>query len=305
MTLTGANALLLRQELERLIAVFVQEHDELALERLDGEEASFDQLHAAVQSLPFLSAKKMVVLHHPSAQKAFAEKIEQVLVDVAETNEVVIVESKLDKRLSYYKTLKKQTDFREFAELDANDLAKWAVEHAKGQGGKLGLADARFLVDRIGVNQQLLQHELAKLLDYEPAITRQTIELLTDQTPQSTIFELLDAAFSGKTARAFALYREQRALKVEPQAIIAMLAWQLHVLALVKAGGALPTDAIAREAKMNPFVVRKTQGLARGLRPERIKRLVADLLDLDTGLKTTAIDADEALQLYLLQLSNN
>src|SRR3546814_19438404 len=56
-------------------------------------------------------------------------------------------------------------------------------------------------------------------------------------TPQSTIFELLDAALSGNTRRALELYEEQRSMKVEPQQIIAMLAWQLHVLAVVKAAG--------------------------------------------------------------------
>lgn len=302
-TLTGANNLLLRHALETLAADFARQHGDLALERLDGEEASFEQLQAAMQSLPFLSTKKMVLLTRPGAQKTFAERIEQLLGSVAETNDIIIIEPKLDKRLSYYKTLKKQTDLREFAELDAAGLARWAAAYAKEQGGSLSAADARALVERGGLNQQLMQHELDKLLSYNPAVTRQTIELLTDAAPQSTIFELLDVAFNGNIARALALYREQRALKVEPQAIIAMLAWQLHVLALIKAGAPRPADAIAREAQLNPFVVRKSQVLARRLTLERIKSLVADLLQLDLRLKTTAIDADEALQLYLLALT--
>ena len=81
-----------------------------------------------------------------------------------------------------------------------------------------------------------------------------------------------------------------------------MLAWQLHVLAVVKAGGARSADDIARMAKLNPFVVRKTQGLARALTLSRIKQLIRELLQLDLNLKRTAIDADEATQLYLLQL---
>jgi len=122
--------------------------------------------------------------------------------------------------------------------------------------------------------------------------------------PQSTIFELLDAAFAGKMAYAMELYREQRALKVEPQAIIAMLAWQLHILAVIASGAPRTADDIARQAKINPYVVRKSQGLARGLGVERLKRMVHDLLALDQTLKSASIDADEALQLYLLKLAN-
>jgi DNA polymerase-3 subunit delta len=301
-TLTGTNHFLLKQELAMLVAAFVTEYGDMALEQLDGEEASFERLHESVQSLPFLSAKKLVVLRDPGKQKKFAEQINDVLADIAETNDVIIVESKLDKRLTYYKTLKKQTDFREFAELDIKGLARWAKVYAEQQGGRLAPGDATLLIDRIGPNQEALQHEIDKLLAYDPMITPESIILLTELLPQSTVFELLDAAFNGNAKRAAQLYEEQRALKVEPLAITAMLAWQLHMLALVKAGGTRTADDIARAAKLSPFAVRKSQQVTRRLTVERLRRLIRDLVTLDTKLKTTAVDADEALQLFLLKI---
>ncbi len=303
-TLTGANDHLRKRELAQLVAAFTAEHGDMAIERFDGEEATADRMRESVQSMPFLSERKLVVLREPSKQKAFAEQIADALKDVPESTDLIMYEPKLDKRGTYYKILKKLTDYREFGELDAVGLAGWAVEYAQAQDGRLSSSDARFLIDRIGLSQQLVQSELDKLLSYDSAITRATIELLTEPTPQSTIFELLDAAFGGMPERAFALYREQRALKVEPQAIIAMLAWQLHVLAVVKAAGTRPVDEVAKLSKLNPFVIRKSQGLTRHLTLAHIKLLIADLLDLDMQLKRTSIDADEALQLYLLKLAN-
>jgi DNA polymerase-3 subunit delta len=276
----------------------------MAIERLDGEEANTDRMREAVSSLPFLTSRKLVILREPSKQKPFAEAIADTLKDVADTTDLVIYEPKLDKRSSYYKTLKKDTDFREYTELDANGLGKWASEYVQGQGGTLSSVDARLLIDRIGTNQQLLQSELTKLLHYNTAITRETIELLTERMPASTVFELLDAAFAGKTARAMELYHEQRALRVEPQAILALIAWQLHILAVVKAGDKQAPDVIAKEAKLNPYVVRKSQAITRKLTLNDIKRMIADLLELDMQLKRSSIDADEALQLYLLRLTN-
>src|SRR5260370_1077233 len=78
-------------------------------------------------------------------------------------------------------------------ELDEEGLALWLVAAAKAQGGKLSPADARFLVARVGVVQQLLAGELEKLLLYAPEITQQTIEMLVEATPQSKIFDLLEA----------------------------------------------------------------------------------------------------------------
>jgi DNA polymerase III delta subunit len=113
----------------------------------------------------------------------------------------------------------------------------------------------------------------------------------------------LEAAFAGNVRRALALYEEQRALKVEPAQIIAMLAWQLHVLAVIKTAGSRSTDQIAKEAKLNPFVVRKSQAIANKTSLTGLKRLIADLLEIDVKTKRTSIDADEALQHYLLKLS--
>lgn len=191
----------------------------------------------------------------------------------------------------------------EFAELDQNGLVRYLTEAAKEQGGSLSLADARYLVERTGSNQLLLSSELEKLLIYDKAITRQTIDLLTEPTPQSTIFELLEAAFAGQTKKALNLYGEQRSMKVEPQQIIAMLAWQLHILAILKTSADRSTDQIAKDAKLNPYVVRKSQGIARDLTLQEVKRLVADLLVIDNQSKSTAIDTDEALQLYLIKLA--
>ena len=303
MVLTGENDVLRQAELRRIVDAFVVEHGDMALERLDGEEAAYERMHEAVQSLPFLSSKKLVVLRRPGANKEFTEKFEELLGDIAETNDVLIVEPKLDKRLAYYKALKKKTEFREFAVLDGNGLARYLSDYAKEQGGMLGSNDARLLVDRVGLNQLTLQHEVDKLLAYNPEIDKKSIELLTERTPQSSIFELLDAAFAGNTSRAMALYKEQRALKVEPQQIIAMLVWQLYIVALVKTAKDRGADTIAKEAKISPFTVRKTQGLARNISLPRLKKLVADLRQFDVRLKSEGISADEVVQFYLLNLA--
>lgn len=302
-TLTGQNNFNLQQALHKLVDDFVKEHGNLALERLDGEEASLERVKEALESLPFLASKKMVVLRAPGANKQFSEEAEQLLSDVPETTDVIVAEPRLDKRTVYYKFLKKQTDFREFPELDANGLARWLTEAATAKQGSLNLSDARYLVERVGNDQQLLSNELEKLLLYDAKVGRASIELLSEATPQSTIFELLEAAFAGNLKKAAKLYEEQRALKVEPAQIIAMLTWQLHVLALIKAAGDRSTDQIAKEAKINPFVVRKSQSIARGLTLTELKKLIRDLLKIDVAMKRTSIDADEALQHYLLKLA--
>ena len=303
-TLTGENDFALSGELHKIVASFVREHGDLALERLDGEEAELPKIGEALTGLPFLASKKLIVLRMPGANKQFVEQAEHIIGDIPETNDVVLIEPKPDKRTAYYKFLKKTTDFREFPPLDQNGLARWLTEAATQKNGSLSLSDARYLVERVGMNQQFLSNELEKLLLYSSAIDRRAIDVLTDPAPQSTIFQLLEAAFAGNSNRALQLYAEQRALKVEPAQIIAMLTWQLHVLAIIKAAKDKPADQIAKEARLNPFVVRKSQAAARNLTLREVRGLIDSLLKIDIAMKSTAIDADEALQHYLLALKN-
>lgn len=303
LTLTGENSYGWQHELRQLLDGFVSEHGDLALQKLDGQEADFEAVREALLSLPFLADRKLVVLRQPGANKQFAETIEHVFADLPETTDVIIVEPKLDKRLSYYKFLKKNTEFHDFPELDGPGLARWLSDTAQARGGSLSSTDARYLVERVGAKQQLLANELEKLLLYDPHVTRHTIDVLTEPTPQSTIFQLLEAAFAGRRRQALQLYAQQRALKVEPQQIVAMLTWQLRILALLKTAGDRPIDQIAREAKLNPYVLGKSAAIARGLTLGELKRLISDLTTIDRQTKRTAIDPDEALQHYLLTLS--
>jgi DNA polymerase-3 subunit delta len=303
--LTGANAFALDKELDKLIGAYIAEHGDLGLERIDGRETEAGVIRGAITGMPMLASRKLVIIKGLGANKQAAEQVEQLFDDIPETTDVIIVEPKFDKRLGYYKFLKKHADFREFDEPDAGGLAHWLVGAAKEAGGSISPADARYLIQRVGPGQQLLSNELDKLLLYDPSITRKTIDLLTEPAPQSTVFELLEAAFAGNRRRALELYAEQRAQSVEPPQIIAMLAWQLHVLAVIRTAGDRSADVIAKEAGMNPFVVRKSQGIARRLPLADLKGLVADLLKIDIRIKRTSSDPDEALRHYLLKLADN
>lgn len=301
-TLTGPNDLLRHQELDNLTLQFTEKHGSMALEKLDGEDDSTAKMLQSVQSLPFLSSKKMVVFRHPSKQKDFVDVLPDIIKGADETTDVIIYESKIDKRSLYYKALRRASDFREFNQLDTGALARWVQTYAKEQGGSINASAAMLLVQTVGSDQLLVKNELDKLLAYNLAISPENVRLLCEPSLQSTVFDLLESAFSGNKQRAIKLYKEQRAQKVEPQKLVGMLAWQLHILALVKSEGNKPADQIASAAKASPFVIQKAQAITRKLSMAQIKSLIADLLKLDLTVKRSSIDIDEALELYLLKL---
>jgi len=159
------------------------------------------------------------------------------------------------------------------------------------------------LAVRGGLNQQLLSNEIEKLVLYDKNVTRESIDLLSEATPQSTVFQLLEVAFAGNAKRALSIYEELRAQRVEPPQIVAMLAWQLHVLALIKTAGDRTAVSISAEAKISPYVVQKSQRIAQNLSYLNLKSLILNLLEIDVRSKREALDVDDALQNYLLSLA--
>lgn len=303
-TLTGTNSYMLRESLHRIAAQFTKQYGDLALERIDAGEVEYRKILDSVQAMPFLTSKRMIILRDPSTNKQLSEKIEELIGAVPETTRLIITEHKLDKRSSLYKTLKKQTDIQEFSDLDEQGLAKWLTETTQQRVGEMSLHDARLLVQRVGVDQMRLSNELAKLLSFDNKISKDSIEMLTVASPQSTVFALLDAAFAGNAKAAVRIYIEQRQQKVEPQAILGMLAWQFYVLATIKAAGQRSLDQIAKEAKINPFVVRKSQSIAKRITLAQLRALIDETLDVDRRMKTQTIDADDAMQALLIKIAS-
>jgi DNA polymerase III delta subunit len=300
--LTGDNDYLRQAEYQRLITTFTEQHTSLAVERFDVGQLGIAEVLQLVSSQPFLTSRRLLILENITLNKSLTEHIDQLITAVADTTDVLINVPKFDKRLTLYKQLKKQTDFKEFTHLNEQALTTWLQTEATAVGGDLSASTALYLIQKVGDNQMMLFQELHKLLLYDAKVSRQSIDLLSEAMPQSSIFDLLDAAFKGDKRRTMHLYQDQRRQQVEPQAILAMLSWQIHVLAVITFNPKLSSDDIAKRAKISPFVVRKTQQLARELSPTRVKQLIATALALDVRLKTQTVDADDAVQHFLLSI---
>ncbi len=300
-TLTGKNSYALQKELRQIIADTTAEVGELGIERFDASDSNVDSILLAVQSLPFLVPKKLVVVTQLQSNSALLDRIAELVERTADGVEVVLVEPQLDKRKSSFKELQKLTKLTDFSEPRPQELPTWIVNYAREVGTEISSADATYLVERVGASQQQLAREVEKLALVGDKVSRADIDALTDQSVQSTIFSLLDAAFSGNKSKAIQLYREQRQMRVEPQYIIAMLTWQLTSLA--QAVFADPqTESTLVAAGQSPYAARKGLSLAKKTSKSQIKKMIRDLSELDLQTKTSA-DADAGLELYLLELT--
>ncbi|MCU0667449.1 MAG: DNA polymerase III subunit delta [Patescibacteria group bacterium] len=303
--LYGENNQLRDEAIAQIHKQFVNQHGDMAVDSIDAEFATKEELINAVTTVPFLANKRLVIVRYLSANKELVAEINQILDFTAESTDLVLIESSLDSRSVYTKTLVSRCDdVRKYDSLDAPQVVDWIINIVNKAGGTISKPDASYLIERIGNNQITLSGEISKILLVNKKINKELINQLTVAVPQSSVFAMLDALSAGDVAVASRLYQEQRQQGMEPQAILGMIAWQLVVIATVFSYGNESSDTVAKKAKLSPFVVRKNQNLAKKLSKQNLVSMFDVAIATDLLIKTNKAKPDMAVHSLLISLAD-
>jgi DNA polymerase-3 subunit delta len=286
--LTGANDFAIRQALDKLVAQALNKHSAHAIERVDGEELDASRLPDLLQGASLFAPERLVILRGAAKNKSLWEALGDYADKVSEQVTLAVVEPSPDKRTRTYKQLVKYGKLHEFADLTEPQLAAWAVAAAKEQGAQLDQRTAAYLVRQVGLNQWQLHTELQKLIAAGD-ITRDRIDQLVEPSPQTSAFELLDAVMQGNAAKSSDLLNKLKASE-DPYKLFGLLVSQVQTLAVVATAQGKTGEAIAKEAGVHPFVVRKMQPLARNLNYAQLQGAIATVARTDMYMKSTGID---------------
>lgn len=299
----GSNFYLIKRYTDKIKNDFIAKNGEMSVEEIDAEEAEIQTVINALQTTSLFTENKLIILKNIAKNKILSEKIEKIIAIAESGNDLVIVERAIDKRNAYYKYLKKNSNFTDYGELDEGQLVEWLREEAREAGASLSKPDARYLVNRIGLDQSLLHNELQKLIAFDPEITRENINLLTSEKPQSSIFNLLDAAFAGNSALALKIYEEQKIQGSAPQSIFGMLVWQANIIATVASGRNMSTSEISTATGLKPFSINKAVHIYQKAGYSGVNSLLDKLVEADKQMKTQSTNPDEVLRNLLVAIS--
>lgn len=299
--LTGPNLYAMQNELQKIVSEFRSIYGD-GVERFDAQEARSDDILNAVRTLSLFDTNKLVLVRDFAQSKDLLEVLPTIVEQTSDTVQLVLIDPRIDKRSTHYLYLKKNTEIKEFKPTDPNSLVNWVVGAARDLGGIISTSDARYLVERVGVDELQLSKELEKLVTHDDKITRSSIDDLTDMSPQSSIFSMLEALFKGDGSSAWRLYQEQRTLGEDPHKILAMITWQLQQLTL---GVYAPTPALQSltENGMSSYSAQKTLRATSSLSKSRLKYYIAQLFEIDLQIKTSA-DVESALAVYFADVTS-
>lgn len=303
-TLCGENSFAIRQAVSQLVTKFSQKFGVNAIERLDGSTLTAAQLKGQVEAVTLFAPERLLLLTEASSNKELFAELGEIAATVSNGVTLVVIEGVLDKRTKTYKALKAATDFREFAVLNDAALQKWVVQEVEAGGGQITPQVARQLVERVGDDQWQLKGEIEKLLAHHKTIAAEHIELLVTPNLEVSAFALLDAAMAGHPKEATRLLRQLK-VRSDPYEFFGLLVWQVQALALVAYAPSLSPPELAQQTGLKPFVVQKSQTLARRLGQARIKEMVEHLATLDMQLKSTGVEPWLLVEQAIAKIGHN
>ncbi|MBI4507941.1 MAG: hypothetical protein HY691_20635 [Chloroflexi bacterium] len=156
----------------------------------------------------------------------------------------------------------------------------------------------------MGSQTELLETELGKLRTYagEQPVGAREVRLLVPEARAANVFELGDKVAQGDRAGALALLDHVARDGEHPLRILALLV--RHFRQLVQAREAASAEDLARRAQMPPWAAERAWRQARRCTPEGLRAALAVLLAADGAVKQGRCEADEALLLAVLRLSD-
>jgi DNA polymerase-3 subunit delta len=293
----------------------------------DGPLLTMTELKNACDTIPFMSQRRLVVVHgllnqlaatqkdrksdQDNGGKRFLEELADYLPRLPETTRLVIVEPSL---LPENHPILRQAKSDRFGYVRAfpppKDPIRWARRRAAEKGGELSPQAALALVQAVGDDQRLLDQEIEKLIAYtngERPVDSHDVSLLVPYAQEAVIFDAVDALGQRDGVKAAELIHNLLDHGNDPLYLFAMIVRQFRLLIQIKelANEGLDPGSISKTIKLHPFPTRKLYAQARRFNLNQLERVHRHLLESDVAIKTGRLNAIVALDLLIVSLARS
>lgn len=290
--------------------------DGMNTSRLEARTMGKDELNMAVNAMPFLAERRLVLLEKPSAKYSHPKHRKDFLAfleTVPPTTVLALFEELDEKKAPKHWLVKWTNENKQLARAEAFMLPKawktdeWVArikQEAKTQGGEIDRAAAERLAEMVGQDTRQTAQEITKLLMYanfSRPVTLQDVELLSVSTAQGDIFALVDALGNGQGREAQAMLH-QLLDEQDAFSIFGMVVRQFRLLLLARE--VLENHGnVQAELKLHSFVAQKVTAQARKFSLESLENIYRHLLRVDEDAKTGQMSLDLALDMFVMQLA--
>lgn len=280
-----------------------------AISIYDLEETLLEKALEDLDTYSFLTSKKIIIIKNIETinQEDFEKDIKhlyQYLESPNPDNLLIITAKKLNNVLKITKELKKKCNFTQVT-MNADTFAKKELKDYKLEPGVLKL-----LLEYCKDDITKLKNEIAKLKTYkfdEKTISKKDIEEMCVEKlgdSQELTFAFSRALAEKNKKEALLKYKELLNYNIEPYNIVGLLATQIRIIYQVKSleDDGLSNNEIAQKLDKKPFYIQKTSELTRYYSKKELLELIIKLESIDIQIKTTDIDPNSLIELFILNI---
>jgi len=316
--LHGREPLLIDELLDRLTRACFPEPAQAALDResLAGDATTADAILGAAASLPFLAARRLVIVREADALPA--REAERLLAEMERLRgtagawpppsaAVVFAARGLDARAALRKAVPAEAQV-EVRAPTGRALVGWLQARARGQGVELTSEAAELLIDLVGEEPSRLAGELEKACLYagpgEPRIDVAEVRAVVGETRVRRLFELTRALEGGEAGTALRLLEALIAGGEEPLGLLAQVTRHVRELWQAKGwaeqGRAAPE--LARQLRRPPQAVEALLARAGAFSEARLGQTLAECWEVERRLKSGRDDPAALLTVLVARL---
>lgn len=303
----GNNAYRAEQETARIVSAA-----SATPERLDPDDLDANMLADIMRGASLFSEKRVVVIRGLSERKDLWEKVGEWAPTMSDDTTLVLIEAKPDRRTKAYKSLAKQATIVQapsWTEREHGLAEEWLRKLARERGVKLSPAQVVDMVARVRVPAErgmtIDQFQLAHAIDALSLLDEVTDEAIATVLPTAisdVLFDLVSYAADRDAMRVNAALSDLR-LSEDPYRVFPVLAaeWSRLVAVAVADG---PSESIATELGVHPFIARKLQGVARQFTRQQLHSLTVLASDIDAGMKLSQFSPWDGVDRFVLGITH-
>lgn len=288
---------------------------EMNIAQFDGHAGlDFEALNMAVNAIPFLAARRLVILAHPVvafSSPALRKKFNMLLANLPPTTTLALAEYDLLKDDHWL--MKWARSFMGKAKIlvcmmpRRREMTGWIQRETNKQGGKIeGQASAR-LAEMVGEDTRIAAQEITKLLtyvNYARPVSVQDVEQVSIVSAQGSVFDLVDALGTGNSQKAQKMLH-QLLESEDPFSLWGMVIRQFRLLLLarevIESGGS--QKEVEKTLGIHFYVAQKVYDQARQFSMSALESIYHKLLKIDEGAKTGQVPLDLALDMLVVELA--
>ena len=296
---------------------------------LDGQKLTLNELRACVETMPFLSPNRLVIIKgllerfetkdkSARPKKSPSNKTDDPLpfaecINHMPPSTILILSDNIEFKKPFlqanplFTAIAEKAEVKSFPVLRSNKLQQWIQTRVARYSGSISLQATNLLIGHIGGDLFAMSNEIQKLAAFTAGrmIEEKDVRAVVSASQEADIFVLIDAILDHRAGAAEQVLQKLLQNGVVPPQILVLLARQVQMMVQIKElkGLKKPIQEIQNHLGIfNTFAWERMAARADRYTMERLKEIYRSLLDTDIAIKSGRFEPDLAINILAAEL---